>query len=134
MNRVRKSRIIWSRHSWAALFWLSSRWSGTPTVLRRLGDEPALPDGLLSDGLSERPDAGRWNSDGARHTARLLGVIWLIDARAATSVRNARNVCSASRCSSGSRSTAQRRASRRWFTGTTAKSSKCFISYFKSTG
>lgn len=68
--------------------------------------------------------AGRWKRLGARQTAKLLGVIWLTEDRAATSVRKARNVWRASRCSSGRRRTAQRKASSRRPTGTTRKRQK----------
>lgn len=62
-------RLLWSttiraRHSWAALFSFSSRWSGMPTVVARRR-------GLA---LQLRATAS-WNREGAMHTAMLATVI-----------------------------------------------------------
>ncbi len=66
VNSVLHSRIISVRHSWAAFCSCSSRWSGMPWVFRLLL-------GLDDDPLR---DAQSWNKDGAKHTAKLLAVIW----------------------------------------------------------
>lgn len=55
----------------------------------------------------------RWKRDGARQTARLVGVIWFSDTLAVTSLSRHSSVRRASRFSSGSSSTAARAACRR---------------------
>lgn len=65
------SFIIVVRHSWAAFCSNSSRASGTPMFLRgRLGLGLPVADLVPL----------RLKSDGAKHTARLLAVIWCSDA------------------------------------------------------
>lgn len=71
-----------------------------------------------------------WNSDGARHTARLLAVIWLYWAFSATLLKNSSRCCSTSRCSSGSRSTADCTASGRTSGGRSAMFIKCQLVKF----
>ena len=66
----------------------------------------------LGEELSRR-SVFRWKRDGARHTAKLVQVIWLSATLAVTSLRKHRSVCRASRASSGSSSTAARTACRR---------------------
>lgn len=44
----------------------------------------------------------RWKRDGARHTARFLGVIWFSSTKLATSLRKHRSVCRTSLLSSAS--------------------------------
>lgn len=67
----------------------------------------------LGDELSFFRSVLRWKRDGARQTARLVGVIWFSATLAVTSLRRHKSVCSASRFSSGRSSTAARTACRR---------------------
>lgn len=67
----------------------------------------------LGDELSFFRSVLRWKRDGARQTARLVGVIWFSATLAVTSLRRHKSVCSASRFSTGRSSTAARAACRR---------------------
>lgn len=81
---------------------MAKRCRGTHAIDRHLGDE-----------LSFRRSVLRWKRDGARQTARLVGVIWFSATLAVTSLRRHRSVRIASRFSSGRSSTAARTACRR---------------------
>ena len=74
----------------------------TPSTTAHLGEELSLRRSVL-----------RWKSEGARHTARLVGVIWFSATAAVTSLSRHRRVCSASRLSSGRSSTADLAACKR---------------------
>lgn len=123
-----------NRQSWAALFWPSCFESGRPMMADdwfRRGDtddercvvtglggvEPAAATALPWDD-DDDPLPPRWNSDGARHTAKLLADIWFTALLADTRDKKSSNVSSASRCSSGNRSTVQWTASFCKYTGT----------------
>lgn len=75
----------------------------------------------LGEELSLRRRVLRWKRDGARQTARLVGVIWFSDTLAVTSLSRHSSVRRASRLSSGSSSTAARAACRRSSLGMSAE-------------
>ena len=92
------------RHSWAAFCSWSSRASGTPRFflgLRGLGLCVTLFVPLML------------NKEGAKHTARLLAVIWWSSACVEMSKRKKRRDWRTSRFSSGRSTTADCKASRR---------------------
>lgn len=60
----------------------------------------------------------RWKREGAKHTARLVQVIWFSPTLAVTSLRKHSKVCRASRFSSGNNNTAALTACRRCSFGT----------------
>lgn len=63
----------------------------------------------------------RWNKDGARQTAMLVGVIWFSSTKATTSLRKNRRIFRASRFSSGRRRTAAWTAQNCWSFGRSIK-------------
>lgn len=83
---------MYVRQSCDARVSVSSRESGIPIGLRRRGDTD----------VDRGVDANvPWNSDGAKHTAKLLAVIWLSIEWVATLCKNSSKYCNTSRCSSG---------------------------------
>lgn len=87
------------------LFWLKA-WNWTDY-------NGAHSDTHLGEELSFRRSVLRWKTDGARQTARLVGVIWFSATLAVTSLSRHSSVRRASRFSSGRSSTAARAAWRR---------------------
>lgn len=121
-----------NRQSWAALFWPSCFESGRPMMpddwFRRgdTDDDRCVVTGL--DGVEpavttappwdDDPFPPRWNSEGAKQTAKLLADIWFTLLLADTRDKKSSKVNRASRCSSGNSSTVQWTASFCKYTGT----------------
>jgi len=73
----------------------------------------------------------RWKREGAKHTARLVQVIWFSPTLAVTSLRKHNKVCRASRFSSGKSNTAALTACRRCSLGTSENQQVVLLVYSK---